>query len=51
MGEEGHVMLLLAGDLGCDLRVGRTFRTPQYRVWGFIMTDVIIHGFRGVRAN
>ena len=30
MGEEGHVMLLLAGDLGCDLRVGRTFRTPQY---------------------
>ena len=30
MGEEGHVMLLLAVDLGCDLRVGRTFRTPQY---------------------
>ena len=30
MGEEGGVMLLLAGDLGCDLRVGRTFRTPQY---------------------
>ena len=30
MGEEGHVMLLLAGDLGCDLRAGRTFRTPQY---------------------
>ena len=30
MGEEEHVMLLLARDLGCDLRVGRTFRTPQY---------------------
>ena len=30
MGEEGHVMLLLAGDMGSDLRVGRTFRTPQY---------------------
>ena len=33
MGEEGHVMLLLAGDLGCDLRVGRTFRTPQRGFW------------------
>ena len=31
MGEEGHVMLLLAVDLGCDLRVGRTFRTLQRR--------------------
>ena len=33
MGEEGHVMLLLTGDLGCDLRVGRTFRTPQPGFW------------------
>ena len=33
MGEEGHVVLLLAGDLGCDLRVGRTFRTPQRGFW------------------
>ena len=33
MGEEGHVMLLLAGDLGCDLRLGRTFRTPQRGFW------------------
>ena len=33
MGEEGHVMLLLAGGLGCDLRVGRTFRTPQRGFW------------------
>ena len=30
MGEEGHDMLLLARDFGCDHRVGRTFRTPQY---------------------
>ena len=33
MGEEGHVMLLLAGDMGSDLRVGRTFRTPQPEFW------------------
>ena len=33
MGEEGHIMLLLTRDLGCDLRVGRTFRTPQRGFW------------------
>ena len=30
MGEDGHIMLLLARDLGCNLRAGRTFRTPLY---------------------
>ena len=33
MGEEGHDMLLLARDFGCDHRVGRTFRTPQYSLY------------------
>ena len=29
MGEEGHVMLLLAGDLGCDLRVWVELSAPR----------------------
>ena len=33
MGEEGHIMMLFAGDMGSDLRVGRTFRTSQRGFW------------------
>ena len=29
-GEEGYVVLLLKRNLGCDLRVSRTFGAPPY---------------------